>query len=222
MRSSWDETKVNSQYHFDTTRLDPRFDTVIKLGQFTPSWHDELAEIIGTSQPANWANRGYKGRDEQAPAEDLAAEEYDMSRVGMNPKMTITHLNWDIPPVLQQMSDLFCLTDVMNRIHVQYPGELWNLHLDKLYKWCPEDPSRVLRVMIQLTDWQPGQFWEYGNYHHSGWSAGEVTTFDWQNVPHSTANAGHHPRVTLQITGVKTPATDAFLEELKQTTSYSL
>ena len=222
MRSSWDETKANSQYHFDPKQIDPRFDTVIKLGQFTPAWQVELDEIIGTSQPANWANRGYKGRDEQAPAEDLAAEEYDMSRVGIDPKMTITHLNWDIPPVLQRMSDLFSLTDVMNRIHVQYPGELWNLHLDKLYKWCPEDPSRVLRVMVQLTDWQPGQFWEYGNYHHRGWSAGEVTTFDWQNLPHSTANAGHHPRVTFQITGVKTPATDKFLADLKQTTSYSL
>jgi hypothetical protein len=120
------------------------------------------------------------------------------------------------------MSDLFSLTDVMNRIHVQYPGELWNLHLDKLYRWCPEDPSRVLRVMIQLTDWQPGQFWEYGNYHHQGWSAGEVTTFDWQNVPHSTANAGHHPRVTFQITGVKTPATDAFLELLARAESITV
>ena len=87
MRSSWDETKTNSQYHFDTKKIDPQFDTVIKLGHFTPSWEDELAEIVGTSQPANWANRGYKGKDEQAPAEDLAAEEYDMSRVGMDPKM---------------------------------------------------------------------------------------------------------------------------------------
>ena len=66
------------------------------------------------------------------------------------------------------------------------------------------------------------QFWEYGNFHHNQWRAGDVVTFDWQNIPHSTANAGHHPRVTFQITGVKTPDTDKFLAELKQTTSYSL
>jgi len=222
MKSSWDETKANSRYHFDTKKIDPEFDTVIKLGKFRPSWDNELTEIIRTSRPVNWANRGYKGKDEQAPAEDLAAEEYDMSRVGMDPKMVITHLNWNIPPVLQKISDLFTLKDVMNRIHVQHPGEMWNLHLDKLYKWCPEDPSKVLRVMVQLTDWKPGQFWEYGNYHHKGWSAGEVTTFDWQNVPHSTANAGHHPRVTFQITGVKTPATDAFLELLARAESLTV
>ena len=101
-------------------------------------------------------------------------------------------------------------------IHVQMPGEVWNLHIDKLGKWCPEDPSRVMRIFVQLTDWQPGQFWEFGNYHWNQWSAGDVTCFDWQNMPHSTANAGHHPRVTLQITGVITEQTKKFLAELKQ------
>jgi len=222
MRSSWDETKLKSQYHFNNNLIDPQFDTVINLGQFVNVWQADLDEIISTSSPAQWANRGYKGRNEQAPPEDLAAEEYDMSRVGIDPKMTITHLNWDLPTVLQRISDLFGLDDVMNRIHVQYPGELWNLHLDKLQKWSPEDPSQVMRIMIQLTDWQPGQFWEYGNYHHRGWSAGEVTTFDWANVPHSTANAGHHPRVTLQITGVVTDQTRDFLRILRSRSPYRL
>ena len=222
MRSSWDETKAKSQYHFDTTKMDPRFDTVVNLGQIQPCWEKELTEIIDNAFPAQWENRGYKGRYDQAPPEDLAAEEYDMERIGMDPKMTITHLNWDLPPVLQRICDLFALEDPMNRLHVQQPGELWNLHLDKLFKWCPEDPSKVMRIMIQLTDWQPGQFWEYGNYHHRGWKAGEVTTFDWANVPHSTANAGHNPRVTLQLTGVRTPATEAFLELLSKGNVYQV
>jgi hypothetical protein len=75
----------------------------------------------------------------------------------------------------------------------------------------------VLRVQIQLTDWESGQFWSYGNYCHSRWRAGEVTTFDWQNLPHATANASHHPRVTLQVTGVRTPATDQYLAQLANT-----
>jgi hypothetical protein len=98
---------------------------------------------------------------------------------------------------------------------VQVPGEVWNLHIDKLYKWAPEDPSRVLRVFVALTDWQQGHFWSYGNYNYSGWRAGDVTTFDWANVPHSTANAGHVPRATFQITGVITPDTTKFLTRLK-------
>jgi hypothetical protein len=33
MKSSWDNTKSQSQYHFDTTIIDPRYDGVINLGQ---------------------------------------------------------------------------------------------------------------------------------------------------------------------------------------------
>jgi hypothetical protein len=110
----------------------------------------------------------------------------------------------------------------MNRIHVQKPGEVWNLHLDKLEKWNPTNPDSVIRIQVALTDWQPGQFWSYGNYQHSMWKVGEVTTFDWQNLPHSTANASHYPRVTLQITGVKTPATEQFLAELASVDEYQI
>jgi len=81
----------------------------------------------------------------------------------------------------------------------------------------PIDPQQVMRIMIHLTDWQPGHFWNYGNYMWSGWKAGNTSTFDWINVPHSTANAGHVPRATLQITGVKTKKTDEFLQELSLT-----
>jgi hypothetical protein len=72
----------------------------------------------------------------------------------------------------------------------------------------------VVRYFVQLTDWQPGHFWSYGNYMWSGWRAGDVSTFDWLNVPHSTANAGHTPRATLQVTGIITDQTRAFLSEL--------
>ena len=222
MRSSWDETRAKSAYHFDPALKDPRWDTVTGLGHITPCWTEELKEIIATATPATWANRGYKGQGVEVPKPDLAAEEYDLQRVGADPDMIITDLNWRIPPVLQKITELFALDDCMERIHVQQPGQVWNLHIDKLQKWCPEDPDRVLRVFIQLTDWQPGQFWEYGNHHWNQWRAGDVTTFDWQNLPHSTANAGHHPRATFQLTGVITPATEKFLKALRSITSYQL
>ena len=215
--SSWDRTRAVSTYHFDTHRSDSPADVMTYLGQIDPmSWHQDIADIVASSSPASWGTRGYKGEGIEAPLEELQAEEYDIERVGADPKMTITHLNWRLPTSLQTISDQFGLQDCMNRIHVQMPGELWNLHIDKLQKWCPEDPSRIMRIMIQLTDWQPGQFWEYGNYHYNQWRAGDVTTFDWANIPHSTANAGHHPRVTLQLTGLATEQTHKFLTELAQ------
>jgi hypothetical protein len=217
MISSWDATKEKSWYHFDDQFAhDSRYDTVINLGQLPVTWAEDVEKIVATAKPATWRTRGYKGEGVEAPREDQIAEEYDMTRVGMDPEMTITHLNWAVPASLRAITEQFGLDDVMERIHVQMPGEVWNRHLDKLQKWCPEDPSKVMRIMIQLTDWEPGQFWEYGNYHHTKWRAGEVTTFDWAHVPHSTANAGFKPRVTFQLTGVRTPKTEAFLKSLKQ------
>jgi len=214
--SNWEESKQRSGYHFDPTLVDPAVDTVQVLGHVDSTWAADLADIIANSRPATWGTRGYKGEGIEAPTEELAKEEYDLEQQGYGRDYVITHLNWKIPESLLKISDQFGLEDCMNRIHVQQPGEVWNLHLDKLYKWCPEDPDRVMRIMIQLTDWQPGQFWEYGNYHHRGWRAGEVTTFDWANLPHSTANAGHHPRVTFQLTGVRTAKTMDFLSILPE------
>lgn len=214
MISNFEESKQKSNYHFNNKIIDK--DTVIYVGKFVNTWEKELETIIKNSKPASWETRGYKAKENNIPQPELDKEEYDLIRVGLDPKMTITHLNWELPTVLQKMSDLFCLKDCMNRIHVQKPGEVWNLHIDKLYKWCPENPDSVVRFMIQLTDWQPGQFWEYGNYHHNQWEAGEVTTFDWRNIPHCTANAGYHPRVTFQITGVATEKTKQFLLSLRE------
>ena len=220
MISSWDETKKRTCYHYDNKKIDPLYDTVTNLGNFVPCWQQELDKIIKESNSATWRTRGQAGKSR--PETELAAEEYDLDRAGYGKNYKITNLNWDIPPVLQRISDLFALDDAMTRIHVQVPGQVWNLHLDKLEKWAPDKPDSVLRVQIQLTDWEPGQFWSYGNYHHSMWSAGDVTTFNWQHVPHATANAGLKPRVTLQVTGVQTERTRDFLRVLRSRSPYQL
>ena len=212
MTSAWDTTKKRSRYHFDHTRFDPDQDRVVRLGFIPPSWDTELASIVENSQAATWRTRGAAGKSR--PEAELAAEDYDLEREGYGADYIITNLNWSIPPVLQAIADRFALDDAMVRIHVQQPGQVWNYHLDKLEKWNPENPDTVLRVQVQLTDWMPGQYWNYGNYQHSMWRAGDVTTFDWQNIPHATANASHGARVTLQVTGVRTAATDAYLKEL--------
>ncbi len=216
MKSSWDCTKSKSTYHFDSTIKDQAEDVLTHLGHLTPVWYSDLDDIVKNSKPATWETRGYKGQGNDIPQKDLAAEEYDLERVGADPKMVITHLSWQLPESLQNVVNQFGLADCMARIHVQRPGEVWNLHIDKLQKWCPEDPSRVGRYFIQLTDWQPGQFWEYGNYHWNQWRAGDVSTFDWANIPHCTANAGHHLRLTLQLTGIITDQTQKFLARLQQ------
>jgi hypothetical protein len=214
MKSNWAISRQKSNYHFDSKRIDQPAEVMTYLGQLEPTWTNDLTDIVANARPATWATRGYKGEGIEAPREDLDAEEYDLTSHGMSKHLPITHLNWRIPESLQRISDAFALADCMGRIHVQQPGEVWNLHIDKLQKWDPDHPEQVMRIMIQLTDWQPGQFWSYGNYNYSQWRAGDVTTFDWANIPHSTANAGFDPRVTFQLTGIRTAATMDYLAAL--------
>ena len=219
MKSNWEITLQRSQYHFDTTITDPRWDTVIHLGSLQNQWQTELAEAIDQSRPATWRTRGRINDPLQRGIEEYDQEEYDLEQQGYGKDHVVTNINYELAPVFQRMADKFGLNKSMARIHVQHPGQVWNLHLDKLEKWMPQDHSQVVRYFIQLTDWQQGHFWSYGNYQWAGWRAGDVSTFDWINVPHATANAGHVPRATLQITGIKTAATEDFLTKLKYETT---
>lgn len=214
-KSSWLQRRELSNYHFNNQQRDQAHEVMTHLGRLPVTWSGDLDSVIQRSRPATWATRGYKSPEAAQPAEALAAEEYDLVRVGADPNMIITNLNWELPLSLQQVQSQFALEDCMARIHVQWPGQVWTRHLDKLEKWAPDSPHTVMRIMIQLTEWQPGHFWEWGTYHWSHWQAGDVITFDWPNMPHATANAGHATRVTLQLTGVATDQTHDFLAGLR-------
>lgn len=214
MKSNWEITKQRSQYHFDTTQLDPRWDTVQQLGCVPVSWTTELAEAVAASQPVTWRTRGRENDPLKRASQEHDQEDYDLEQQGYGRDYVVTNLNYDLAPVFQRIANQFALEKSMARIHVQHPGQVWNLHMDKLEKWMPADPAQVVRYFVQLTDWQLGHFWSYGNYSWTGWHAGDVSTFDWWNVPHATANAGHMARATLQITGIKTSATAEFLNSL--------
>jgi hypothetical protein len=217
MKSSWELTKQRSTYHFDNFRFDPDQDKITHLGNILPFWQTELDTIKELAQPETWRTRG-KGADR--PAEEYDQEDYDLEQFGYGKDHVISDLTWEVPEVFNRLLVWFGMDNSKMRVHVQRPGQVWNLHLDKLEKWNPADPNQVMRVMIALTDYEPGHFFSYGNHIHTGWRAGDVHTFDWQNIPHSTANAGHGPRVTLQITGVVTDNTRDFLRRLRNKSPY--
>jgi len=214
--SSWNETKKRSKYHFSTVLDDPKYDTVIRLGKIEPTWLNQLDDIIQNSNGVTWRTRG-DPKKKSRPESELSSEEYDLENTGYGKDHIVTNLNWNVPENLRTIADQFGLENNMYRIHIQHPGQVWNLHLDKLEKFNPTDPSKVIRIMIQLTDWQQGHFFSYGNYTFTRWKAGDVTTFDWMNVPHSTANSGHTPRVTLQLTGIITENTTSYINHLRKT-----
>ena len=207
MESNWEIQKAKSTYHFDNFKMDPKYDCVIPIGRFDGDWSAELEEAINTARPVTWRTRDKDGK----PNKLVDAEEYDLVAAGAAADMVISNFTYDLTPMFKEMCEIIGLANRTDRVHVQWPGQVFTKHIDKLEKINPQDPSKVMRIMIHLTDWDQGHFSQYGNFTYSQWRAGDIHTFDWMNIPHSSANAGLSPRVTLLTTGVITNKTEEFL-----------
>lgn len=208
MESNWGIQKSKSKYHFNPLLIDPIWDKITNLGSFIGDWSSEVEQTIKTARPATWRDRSY----DQQPNKLVDAEENDLKKAGIDPKTVISNLEYNLSPSFQKMCDLIGLENSTNRVHVQWPGQVFTIHIDKLEKVFPEDPSRVMRIMVMLTDYEQGHFMQFGNYTMHGWRNGDIYTFDWQNLPHSSANASLVPRVSMLTTGVITDKTKTFLE----------
>jgi hypothetical protein len=218
--SSWQWCVDHSRYHFDNARVDQAGEWFQVLGRFVGDWTEEVAQAQG--KPITWATRKFYGNDDDTVSPMLAQEENDLRTTGAPVDLALTDAVFDISPypTLTRMSEYFGIDDAKIRMHYQQPGQMFNLHIDKLQERCPDDPEQVIRMTIMLADWQPGQFYSYGNYTYSHWRAGDVHIFDWANVPHATANASRYMRPVLQVTGLKTEKTRGLLNAAGESVIY--
>jgi len=207
-QSSWEWTVARSNYHFDDTRRDGAGEWFFHCGRFEGDWSKELTEVLSKTHTVTWANRkNYKGELREPP--QLEEELYDLRSAGIADDLPLTDRvdNVEDYPIFKQMMDTLEMTNVRPQFHIQRTGQMFNRHIDKLYEYNEEDPSKIMRFHIMLEDWRPGQFMCYGTYHYSHWKRGDISWFDWQNLPHATANASHHPRCMLQVTGIASART---------------
>ena len=213
--SSWQWCRDRSRYHFDWQRHDKPGEWYQLIGNIEPSWHQELVDIQHRARSITWATRNYLGL---GVSPMLAQEQHDLAEAGADQDLQLTNCVEDFSgyPQLQKLSDFFEVQEAKKVIHTQITGQMFNLHIDKLYARCPDNPGKVVRITIMLQDWLPGHFYLYGTRVYSHWRAGDVHIFDWPNVPHATANASLWPRSTMQITGIRSPRTDNLLNNQEQ------
>ncbi len=124
--------------------------------------------------------------------------------------------------LIQKISNLFGLKDCINRLDTQNPTEVKVLQLDSLEHHSAEYMFMVNKIVVHLTDWEPGHFYCYGKDLHTGWTAGEVYSYNWYDTPHASANAGDNPRITLEMIGTTTAESKEFLARLKRFDTYHL
>lgn len=213
--SSWEYTKARSTYHFDKNRVDLPGQGFWVIGRFRATWSTELDYLARHGRGMTWENRKQTiGRQGHPVSAMLAQEEYDIQQGGGDPKMALVDIVDDFThlPNLKEIVNFFALQGVKARVHVQRTGQVFNMHIDKLDDIYPAiSHDQIIRFHVMLQDWEPGQFYQYGTCLYERWSAGDCHWFDWKNVPHCTANASNHQRLTLQVTGIKTERTQQIL-----------
>ena len=213
MKSNWEYTKNQSNNHFDDTRIDKPGEWFRILGRYKNTWSQELEYIKLHTRPMTWRNRKSTVATPR-PASlspHIEQEEYDILQGGGNPEMELTDVFDDLDrvPNVKQLSVQFALEQEKTRVHVQRTGQVFNQHIDKLDMVYPDsDPANIVKLVVMLEDWRPGQFYIYGTSTYTHWQAGDVHWFDWANTPHSTANASHYPRYSVNIMGLRTNKTD--------------
>jgi hypothetical protein len=238
MEDSVTESIRLSAYHFDPDRIDPRYDSVVGLGHFEGDWSDEVAAAVEASKPVSFASRGNTEANtylNPPPAHanfkqdenhyQLEKAWFDNTDIDYDDTIVINKTS-HIGPKIQKMLDMFQFTGPLHyTVHCQLSGQVFPYHIDFFHRRSrlkdqPQD--KIIRVMVMLTDWEPGHFISYGNHVFTRWKAGDFHTFSHADTPHSTANAAYNPRVMLLITGVKSDATEEFLYKARTTRSIKI
>ena len=145
MKSSWEVTKEKSKYHFNPKIMDDRWDTIIPLGRFEFDYDNDLKTVIETATPSTWEKvRYWRTKTSTGQISDIRNTDYeekDIEKAGGDPNLILTNMEHNIPVQFQKMIDDIGLENSYNRIHVQWTGQVFNKHIDKLHRYCPENPN---------------------------------------------------------------------------------
>jgi len=219
-QSNWEYLKDKfSNYHFDKWKTEHEGEWFNNLGRFEFSDQDkiEISELLpwfeNESKQVGWnelttkqAHPGFPG----GISPMFSQEEHDRNTFGgieftqVVPEPKIAEI-----PVLKKMAEYWKLKRCRTRIHTQFPGQTFPMHIDKLWHRYPAQPQKLIRMIVHLQDYEPGQLMQYGNYIHTGWKQGDIHCFDTLNVPHGTVNMSRFPRTIFVLTAVRTDESDA-------------
>ena len=96
------------------------------------------------------------------------------------------------------------LTEAVCRPTLQKPGNIMPWHDDKFYffkRELPDQKEFVVRFIVFINDWTPGQFIQAGNSVIKGWQAGDTVLWHPKRM-HLAVNAGYANKWTTNITGI--------------------
>ena len=228
--SRWEYTKATSRWHFDTKINEDDNPSYLVLGRFKANFDEFIKHSIEKARPTTMSNRLGDG---QIPF-TYPLEEYDMNNIGLSTNHVLFNEvrkdsysgNW--PLLIKKLIKFFGFKrlGLGVAIHVQFPGQVFPLHIDAFpylkqnqeHHILDQYPDEAARFTVQFKDWEWGHIWGYGNTYWKQWSAGEIAFHSWRDLPHCTANAGFSPRVSAQVSGIVTEQTKNLIREARKRT----
>lgn len=224
--SRWEFTKSQSNWHFDTTRPPmPGKDSYTNVCIFDADFNDAIAQCTPRAKASSWSTRNNFNKEiAEKGLYTASAEEQDLINAGANPAQEVFNRTAaeDIE-LFQKISDWLGMKDSMIKFHNQTTGQMLHTHMDN-FAARPErensfkvteidkNPDIMRRFAIMLDNWKLGQIFQLGNANFTQWRAGQCITWEWKDIPHSTANMGWWDRPMLQITGYVTERTKYVLD----------
>ena len=236
-KSRWDyEQKRGLErgaWHYDHSKQDDINDVLYFHGNVKMDY-DYFIKNYGPDaldNPVHWATRnksvgGNYGIDQEV---------YDIVRSGGDPEGKIYgRANMFSDPKAQKLAEgLFGIQDYELKLHTQITGQLLHIHMDNFAARLDrknsmaemdydKDPQKIRRFIVFLNDWRMGQIWYQGTATWTHWKAGDIISWDWQDVPHGTANMGWWPRYILQYTGLTTQKTLDFVANTSKDSQHEI
>ena len=198
-----------SIWHFDTTVPETLDDVVSSPVCFKGNWDEDIKKVTNylrdtaTYDMDVWNDLGYAS---------ITATQSTL-------KLDVTEF-----PQFKKMVDFLELKnneDYQTRVLVfrQLPGQILPSHIDNYKKpteiHVSDTALNAVRFAVALNNWTTGHYWHFGNAVWQQWNAGDCVHWH-RTMPHGTANVGHTPRWTLQITGLPSKKTQELIDANKK------
>lgn len=229
-KSLYHWSKSTSRYHFtdaqDLSSLDTNCPVVIPITRF------DITQVpdVTVTEPATFSKRAAK---RQSANNDMEQHDFTTWGYDLDNYVILNRKNKPkLPQELQQHIDKFGFKDPHVKYDVQMPGQCFYWHIDAFggilgnenkkelsrgnfekFSDADFDQRKIMRLVIFLEDQQTGHQWQQGNLLLR-YQKGDCITWPWKDIPHGTANYGHTPRPTINVTGIVTEKTYEYLDEL--------
>ena len=223
--SLYEFCKASSYYHFDNNIKDTRLGVCenplyLPLCRFTGDWSAEIDQLEPLTKPFTFDLRGQPRLQTNNDMEKNDFDNWGYTVDGDKPYIVLDRAKTDLVGKFGKLVEMFGFNyPQVHRFDIQKPGQMFYYHIDNFgallkskrgdydkFADCDYDQRKMIRMIIMLTDQEPGHVWQQGNMYLQ-WKKGDCFTWPWRDVPHGTCNFGHTPRMSLNITGAVTEKT---------------